>query len=432
MRFLCPIVSLNNTAMNSLCKKSLFTALLSVLFSPVLLAQNMTFMGKYASQNAMIITVILAIIFLLLVYRPIFRRKYRSPYIGYVAPPLAIVLAIYLVLIPIYQYISGDAPFLLYYQQNFGLQPWTALFTITAFSIIFPSLLYITEKFLVHPRMSFWLQWSTKMAVTLAWFYVPMIIANNVAGSGSFKLISLFFVGMAVAMIRGAFLLFNEFSDSLVRKKDVELSQLKALKAQAEMGSLQARINPHFLYNALNSIAGLARSNPEKTEQMALSLSDLFRYHTNRTSDLFSTVEEELAMVQTYLDIEQIRFGERLQYSITSEPSVNREKIPRHILQPLVENAVKYGISSIEGQGRIAIVTGITAGLIFLEVHDNGPGFPEGLMCGYGLQSIHDILQLMYGDNASILWENHPIKKIRVDLPVNGTALSFSNSINAQ
>lgn len=420
--------------MNSLFKKTLSTVLLSVPFSGILLAQSMypPVMGRYAEQNAIFITVILAIIFLLLIYRPVLRRKYRSRYAGYVVPALVVVLTIYLILIPIYGYIIGDTPLNLYYKNNFGEGLWAFLGTMAAVSLVFPSLLYITEKFLVQPRMSFWLQWSTKMTVTLGWFYIPMIFANNAAGTGAFKLISLFFIGMAVAVIRGAFLLFNEFSDSLVRKKDVELSQLKTLKAQAEMGYLQARINPHFLYNALNSIAGLARSNPEKTEQMALSLSDLFRYHTNRTSDLFSTVEEELAMVRTYLDIEQIRFGERLQYSITSDPSVNLEKIPRHILQPLVENAVKHGISRIEGQGRITVATQNTAGHIILEVNDNGPGFPEGLMSGYGLQSIHDMLQLMYGDKASILWENQPLKRIRVNIPLDGNALRFSSSKNTQ
>lgn len=404
--------------MNSIVKKIFLFALFGVVLCGSLFAQDaIPVLPRYGELRGNSITLALAIIILILTYKPVFKKNYRFRYLGYLIPSLVVCLTIIL-LYPVYHYFTTG-------------EMWSEFMTVTQsiimsiamilIIVVYSSLLFFSEKFLIKNRLSFSVQLGIKLLLTLFWFIGPWAFINLLSGTGLEQPVNLYnfvVMGLIITTARGSLLLINEFSDSLVRKKDVELSQLKAMKAQAEMESLHARINPHFLYNSLNSIAGLARSNPEKTEQMALSLSELFRYHTNRNGDLLSTVEDELSMVRTYLNIEQIRFGERLHYSIEADSSVEKENIPRHILQPLVENAIKHGVSKIEGQGQITVAIRKTPDGITMEVIDNGPEFPEGLISGYGLQSIHDMLHLMYGEKAGILWENNPIKRILVSLPI--------------
>ena len=187
-------------------------------------------------------------------------------------------------------------------------------------------------------------------------------------------------------------------------------------QAATELNSLHAQINPHFLYNALNSIASLAHVDSYKTEKMALSLSDLFRYSVNRKGEKLTSIQEEVEMVQNYLQIEKIRFEDRLEYTIDVEDSIQKLKIPRFILQPLIENSIKHGVSKIEKKGYISLNIYQKNKKLIVAVSDNGPNFPEGLVSGHGLQSVFDLLRLSYGEQASMNWENLPKKKITITI----------------
>ena len=206
----------------------------------------------------------------------------------------------------------------------------------------------------------------------------------------------------------------KRFSDNIIKEKDLELSQLKELQTQTALKSLQAHINPHFLYNSLNSIAELVHTDRDKTEQMALSLSDLFRYSINRSSKKSSTLKEEVEMVKNYLEIEKIRFGDQLDYNIEVEHDLENVEIPMFLIQPLIENAVKHGISKTEEKGIIKLKIEKQQHDLHITVYDNGPSFPEGLVSGYGLQMIQDVLSLTYGDQATLSWQNRPEKMIEI------------------
>ena len=195
--------------------------------------------------------------------------------------------------------------------------------------------------------------------------------------------------------------------------------ELKELQLATELNSLHAQINPHFLYNALNSIASLAHINANKTEEMALSLSDLFKYSINRKGEKLSTIKDEVEMVENYLKIEKIRFEDRLEFSVDVAPSLLEKKIPRYVLQPLIENAVKHGTSNIEGKGNIHLNITKNNNNLLISVGDNGPDFPDGLVSGHGLQSVYDLLRLSYGEQATMNWENSPKKKITISIRSN-------------
>ncbi|HBL71912.1 MAG TPA: hypothetical protein DD409_02915 [Bacteroidales bacterium] len=203
---------------------------------------------------------------------------------------------------------------------------------------------------------------------------------------------------------------------SLVNQKDVEIATMRALKNQAELNALHSRINPHFLYNALNAIASLAHLDADKTENMALGLSALFRYAINKEGSTYVTVAEELEMVKKYLDIEKTRFGERLAYDIKADESTRNQQIPKFLIQPLVENAVKHGLSMMKDKGVIVVEVKQQQYDLLLEVYDNGPDFPAEPVGGYGLQNLHDTLSLLYGNKASINWVNGTNKHIAVIL----------------
>ncbi|GEL12359.1 Histidine kinase [Flavobacterium glycines] len=222
---------------------------------------------------------------------------------------------------------------------------------------------------------------------------------------------------MTIATLRALIGYFIFKERNLIIENENKLTNLKELKVKAELKSLQSQINPHFLYNSLNSIASLAPIDAEKTQKMAHSLSDLFKYSINRKDKKTSTVHDEVEMVKTYLNIEKIRFGERLQFTVQVDSALENHEIPLFLIQPLVENAVKHGISKNEGVGKIDLKISKVQNEISISVSDNGPDFPEGLVSGHGLQTVFDLLRLTYGDKTSLNWTNTPEKMIIITIP---------------
>lgn len=222
---------------------------------------------------------------------------------------------------------------------------------------------------------------------------------------------------MAIASLRALIGYFIFKERNLIVENETKLANLRELKAKAELKSLQSQINPHFLYNSLNSIASLAPIDAMKTQKMAHSLSDLFKYSINRKGKKMSTVLDEINMVNSYLEIEKIRFGDRLQFTIEVDKELENNEIPLFLIQPLVENAVKHGISQNEGEGNIVLKISKEQQEIHISVNDNGPDFPEGLVSGHGLQTVFDLLRLTYGEKASLNWTNTPQKMIIITIP---------------
>ena len=194
--------------------------------------------------------------------------------------------------------------------------------------------------------------------------------------------------------------------------KELELSRMRESKAKAELDALQSKVNPHFLYNALNSIADLSITDGKKGRRMTIALADLFRYSINYSNSNYSTIKDEVEMTEVYLQIEKIRFEDQLNYAVDVEEDLNHYLVPRFLLQPLVENAVKHGMKATGKMTEIKLnIRTDEKGMVF-EILDNGPDFPEELNPGYGVKSVYDKLDLLFPDNYEIHFSNQPQKKV--------------------
>lgn len=180
--------------------------------------------------------------------------------------------------------------------------------------------------------------------------------------------------------------------------------------SRSELKALRAQINPHFLFNALNAIAGLIHGNPERAEATVEELAEVFRYTLRRSEKDWVRMSEEMDFVRSYLEVERARFGRRLQVSVRVQPEVSDLLIPTMMVQTLVENAVKHGVSSIKGVGRIRIDARRESDLLVVEVVDNGcgPDKPRPALgserkgAGYGLRNVRERLQGYCGKEAGL------------------------------
>jgi two-component system LytT family sensor kinase len=183
---------------------------------------------------------------------------------------------------------------------------------------------------------------------------------------------------------------------------------LREMAAQAELKALRAQVNPHFLFNSLNTIADLIVTDPEKAEAMTVLLAKVFRHVLMHSDQQFSRVAEEMDFLRTYLGIEQVRFGSRLRVSMDVDQAVSEAPIPSLILQPVVENAIKHGLAPKVGEGHIAITAAIEGEFVRLAVEDDGVGVramppatpPAGN--GLGLRIIAERLRTLYNGRASL------------------------------
>ncbi len=206
---------------------------------------------------------------------------------------------------------------------------------------------------------------------------------------------------------------------------EMKLEQQERLLLQARMEALQSQINPHFLFNTLNSISSLVRRDPESAREVIVKLGNILR-RLLRKGDSFVLLRDEFEFLDDYLDIEVARFGpEKLKVVKELEPASLDHLVPSMILQPLVENAVKHGFASKVDGGSIYIRSRTADQRIVIEVEDDGVGMPpDGASpsagTGIGILNVTERLQVMYGDAAEITIESQPSRGtlVRLVLPV--------------
>jgi sensor histidine kinase YesM len=248
------------------------------------------------------------------------------------------------------------------------------------------------------------------------WF--PKLFPGNLQLFILSSLRNIISISLFIGFVRAIFIYLRLKSENIIRKKDLELALLSERHKQAELQSLRAKINPHFLYNSLNSIASLSTTDAQKTEKMALALSDFFKYSINREQNQLNLLSEELNAISTYLEIEKVRFGDRLSFEISCPADLLNIQIPQLLVQPLVENAIKHGLSQITGSGLIRIMVFKVGSLLKIRVYDNGPAFPDEPLSGYGLQNTLERISLQYGPKATINWQNLEEKFVEISIPV--------------
>jgi signal transduction histidine kinase len=205
------------------------------------------------------------------------------------------------------------------------------------------------------------------------------------------------------------------FREEQQRQEERE-QQLRLLASRAELKALRAQINPHFLFNALNAIAGLIQDQPQRADETVEQLAHVFRYTLRKSENEWVRLDEEIEFVTAYLRVEQARFGDRLRVEFAIDPAAGAIPIPAMSIQPLIENAIKHGISTIEGGGTVGLRVALKNDLLCVEVSDNGPGFPPSFSLaepgngqpptGHGLRNIIERLRGYYGDSARLQWEN--------------------------
>jgi two-component system, LytTR family, sensor kinase len=195
--------------------------------------------------------------------------------------------------------------------------------------------------------------------------------------------------------------LFESLSN--LSEKNAKEAKLESLVKETELKMLRSQINPHFLFNSLNSISSLTITDPEKARDMVVKLSEFMRYALSRKDEQPVTLQNELENLRLYLDIEKVRFGDKLTTEETIEPICLDFKIPVMLLQPLYENAVKHGVYESTESVKIMTSAKIIDG--FLEIiisnnYDSNPSQKRGT--GTGILNVSRRLELFYGNKASI------------------------------
>jgi signal transduction histidine kinase len=184
---------------------------------------------------------------------------------------------------------------------------------------------------------------------------------------------------------------------------------LQWLASRAELKALRAQMNPHFLFNALNAIAGLIVDQPRLADETIEQLAHVLRYALRHSENEWVRLDEEIEFVTAYLRVEQARFGDRLRVDFAIDRAAASVPIPAMTIQPLVENAIKHGVSAVEGPGRVGVNVSCDGDLLSIEVSDNGPGFPPGFAVGnggHGLRNVADRIAGYYGNCAQLTWES--------------------------
>ncbi len=205
-----------------------------------------------------------------------------------------------------------------------------------------------------------------------------------------------------------------------LQRRDLEKSELAIRNREMQISLLKSQINPHFLFNTLNSISTLISSSKEQARKVITQLSDVFRYALDAHGEEMVKLSKEIEFIENYMRIQQVRFGDRLKFERDIDPTCLNIKVPPMILQPLVENSVKYGIGPKQDGGTISLTVRRSGSIIFFEVKDNGLGVNakkvmDGSSSGIGMSNTDLRLKSYFG----------PQSRLRVRATEKGYSVNF-------
>lgn len=198
---------------------------------------------------------------------------------------------------------------------------------------------------------------------------------------------------LTVVLVFYLFIYIQSFREKLSRE-----GELKTLIKDAELNWLKLQVNPHFLFNSLNSVSSLTMTSPDKAQEMIIRLSELLRYSLKQSPDSMVTLENELDNCIKYLEIEKVRFGSRLNYTINTTPDCLQQKVPGMIIQPLFENAIKHSVAQSAETSEIVAEISLQKSNVVISITNSIPTDSIGVSgTGVGLENIRRRLVLIYG-----------------------------------
>jgi two-component system, LytTR family, sensor kinase len=226
------------------------------------------------------------------------------------------------------------------------------------------------------------------------------------------------FIYWAILFMSHAFNYYNNY-----RKGELKAAELRTQLVQSQLEALKMQIHPHFLFNTLHSISALLSKDTEGARRMIVRLGDFLRLTLENSGSMEVTLQQEIEFLKGYLEIERIRFQDRLTTDIRVDPEVLDVRVPNLILQPIVENAMRHAVGNSKS-GRVEVVAVPQNGAVRIEVRDNGPGIQaDGILDarrgrGVGLVNTQARLAGLYGDSARFELSNNPSGGLVVALEI--------------
>jgi len=238
--------------------------------------------------------------------------------------------------------------------------------------------------------------WISLCNFILNYFFTLPLYLLFIEQSLTWRIISGLFFYSILTMFYYVIIYYDKIQEQNKRE-----SLLNEMVKQAALDNLRSQINPHFLFNSLNSISSLTLINPEKAQQMIIDLSDFLRYSISQINEKFSVLETEIGNMKRYLDIEQIRFGDKLIHAFEIDKPCFQKMLPSMILQPLYENAVKHGVYESTQTIRIYTSCEVKENMLILRIQNNfDPNAVYKKGSGIGIKNIKERLKLIYGDST--------------------------------
>jgi two-component system, LytTR family, sensor histidine kinase AlgZ len=308
--------------------------------------------------------------------------------------------------------------------------PWRYLVQPLAISFVFTSTIVPLAAFVmprvmppIRRRFGFPFDWvvlfgvmvllgvtGSSFVIGVLWLvgYIPAArVRDWFANSLQTSVVMTVIFGMTISAIEAMRARLRD-TEMALRTKERDEAEARRVAAEAQLASLESRVNPHFLFNTLNSIATLVHDNPAAAERMTTQLAALLRSSLDSAAPLIA-LDEELAVVRAYLDIERVRFGSRLRGDVQAADGAGAVRVPRLSVQTLVENSVKYAVSPRREGAVVTVRAAVANGQLRIDVSDDGPGFdPSKLSSGHGLALLRQRLAMAYGDRASLHVESAP------------------------
>lgn len=319
---------------------------------------------------------------------------------------VAVVISFIIVLITgMFYYFGINIALALVYSNCIGITFYILLslfdyFFINKIDVRFIKILIYTILFII----SFFI--GAEIAFRTASLFFPYTLFNLTAGyENILVLTNIILILIAIFL----FLLYKKIKKDILVKIE-ENEKLNSLKIQSELVALQSKINPHFLFNTLNTILDIVYDSPDKVEKIIINLANIYRRILYSSENEFYTLKEEFQLIKQYLEIEKVRLEDRLEYNIEIDESVYNLKIPPLIIEPIVENSVIHGISKKKEGGIIDIKAFSLNNYLEIIIKDNGIGIDnENLKFGFGVKSVEERLKIIFNTKSKLLYyKNNP------------------------